>query len=75
MRRMNDDELKQSVSKLSQKRETLVAQLISLETKRRDMQKQLERRMRLRTKQKAEERKALKQLKRPGAELNDAIPI
>ena len=73
--RLNDDDLKKLVSKLNQKQQTLFQQLINIELKRRGAQRQLERRMRLRTKQKAEERKALNQLKKPGAELNDQIPI
>lgn len=50
MRRMKDDELERYVSKLNQKREGLLSSLIKLEVKRRDAQKQLERRMRKRSK-------------------------
>ena len=54
-KRMKDTELKAFVSKLNQKRESILLSLLNLETKRRDAQKQLERRMRLRAKE--EERK------------------
>lgn len=49
-KRMKDTELKTYVSKLNQKRESLLTSLLKLEEKRRDAQKQLERRMRTRSK-------------------------
>lgn len=52
-KRMKDTELKTYVSKLNQKRESLLTNLLKLEEKRRDAQKQLERRMRLRAKEAA----------------------
>lgn len=57
MRRMKDDELKRLVSKLNQKREDILLSLFNLEAKRREAQRQLERRMRKRTKE-AEQRLA-----------------
>jgi hypothetical protein len=50
---MKDTDLKTYVSKLNQKRESLLTSLLKLEEKRRDAQKQLERRMRLRAKEAA----------------------
>ncbi len=50
-KRMKDTELKTYVSKLNQKRESLLTDLLKLEEQRRNAQKQLERRMRLRAKE------------------------
>jgi hypothetical protein len=52
-KRMKDTELKTYVSKLNQKRESLLSSLLKLEEKRRDAQQQLERRMRKRAKEAA----------------------